>query len=110
MPKDTLTERGKGLEDEFFRKREKEVLQRLRAKHARDESLSALAEVCGFSDENVLGRLVDLGRVETGAHGQAGAGVQSPGDHREPADVRQRQAGQPVIVVRHAEPGVRCGR
>jgi hypothetical protein len=61
MPKDTLAERGKGLEDEFFRKREKEVLQRLREKHAREESLGALAEICGFSDENVLGRLVDLG-------------------------------------------------
>lgn len=61
MSKEILAERGKGLEEEFFRKREREVLERLRAKKAREESLAALAEVCGFNDQSVLGRLVDLG-------------------------------------------------
>ncbi len=51
-------------------------------------------------------RRLRLRRVEAGVDGQARPGTQRPRHHGQPADVGQRQAGQPVIVVRHPEPGV----
>lgn len=50
-----------GDEGEFFRKQEQEAIEKLRVKRARGQRLEALAEACGFRDENVLGTLVDLG-------------------------------------------------
>ena len=51
--------------------------------------------------------------VESGQHGEPRADDQRPGDDGEPADVGERQAGQPVVVLGHAEPVARrpcrCG-
>ncbi len=45
-----------------------------------------------------------------GQHGERRPDDQRPGDDRQPADVGQRQAGQPVVVLGHAEPGARRPR
>ncbi len=51
-------------------------------------------------------RRVDGIGVEAGQHGEPGAGVQRPSHDRQAADVRQREARQPVVVRGHTQP---CG-
>ncbi|HKX45152.1 MAG TPA: hypothetical protein VJP77_00410, partial [Planctomycetota bacterium] len=62
----TLQDREKSLEEEFFRKKEKETLEQLREKLVRDQTLAELRALSGIRDEAVLGHLADAGvRAET---------------------------------------------
>lgn len=55
----TMDERRKALEEEFFQRQERKLLERLREKSARDRSIAELRELSGIADEVVLGHLVD---------------------------------------------------
>ena len=61
MSKIDLHERGKTLENEFFRKEERQQLDALRAKKARERSIADLRAISGLADEKILGHLVDTG-------------------------------------------------
>ncbi|MEE2663892.1 MAG: hypothetical protein VX681_07210 [Myxococcota bacterium] len=61
MSKIELEDRGRSLEDEFFRKEQAKQLEALRSGKQRKEAIEALREASGLTDEDVLGSLVDLG-------------------------------------------------
>jgi len=61
MTEEFLGDRKRVLEEEFFRKQEKALLERMRATQARQTKTQALAEASGIRDAAVLERLVDLG-------------------------------------------------
>jgi hypothetical protein len=56
-----MGDRKRALEEEFFRQRERALLERLRGEHARQTARQALASASGISDDVVLTRLVELG-------------------------------------------------
>jgi len=58
---DVLGERGKSLEDEFFRRQDQQLVQKLQELQALDVSREALARASGIRNEEVLRKLVDLG-------------------------------------------------
>lgn len=62
----TLQDRERALEEEFFRKKEQETLDRLRENMERERTVAELKEISGIRDEAVLGHLADAGvRAET---------------------------------------------
>lgn len=61
MADEFMGDRKKALENEFFHKREKALLERMKTEHARQSVRQALAAASGVTDDAVLGRLVDLG-------------------------------------------------
>ena len=58
---DKLHERGKALEDSFFRERDKQLLDRLRSEMEAKETKQALRDACGINDEATLDALVEVG-------------------------------------------------
>jgi hypothetical protein len=56
-----LGDRGKSLEDEFFRKENERVTARLREMKQRTTSREALAKVIGITNEAIIDRLIELG-------------------------------------------------
>ena len=56
-----LGDRGKALEDEFFRREDQRLINRLRELRQKDSSREALAEVSGISNPQTLDRLLELG-------------------------------------------------
>jgi len=61
-----LRDRGKSLEDEFFRREDQRLLKRLNELKAAEASREALAKAAGVSKPGVLDELVRLGvRAET---------------------------------------------
>ena len=56
-----LRERGKSLEDEFFRREDKRLLTRLQELRAAEVNREALAKASGITKPEVLERLLDLG-------------------------------------------------
>jgi len=61
MTKDIFADRKKALEDEYFRKKESELIEKLR-RRAEDESRrQALADATGIADEEILNDLQELG-------------------------------------------------
>ena len=61
MDKDFLADRRKGLEEEFFRRQEAALLQRLRDEEARHSARQALAAASRITDEALLDQLAALG-------------------------------------------------
>ncbi len=61
MDKSGSDERRRGLEDEFFVKQNREMLEKLRLNTARETHVAELAQATGLKDLQVLGNLVDLG-------------------------------------------------
>jgi hypothetical protein len=61
MPDDALRERGNSLEEEFFRRKDAELVSRLRSEHARAESRSQMTAVSGIEDLRLLDDLLDHG-------------------------------------------------
>ncbi|HSE95648.1 MAG TPA: hypothetical protein VLD61_07125 [Methylomirabilota bacterium] len=65
-PTDDLRERGRSLEDEFFRRQDAQLLARLRERKDAEARREALAKVTGITNAAVLDRLTKLGiRAET---------------------------------------------
>jgi DNA-binding XRE family transcriptional regulator len=56
-----LGDRGKSLEDEFFRKESDRAIERLREMRQRTNSREALAKVIGITNEAIIDRLIELG-------------------------------------------------
>lgn len=66
MSDPTIEKQARDLESEFFRKRDEELIARLRASKEREANLEELGACSGISDSDVLARLVDSGvRAET---------------------------------------------
>jgi len=56
-----LAKRGKALEDEYFHRKEKELIEKLRKKSAAEAQIKELSEATGIPDEDVLRTLQELG-------------------------------------------------
>jgi hypothetical protein len=56
-----MEDRGNSLEEEFFRKQNAELTEKLRATRAREESRRLMSETSGITDESVLDHLIDEG-------------------------------------------------
>ncbi len=59
--RDAFSDRGRALEEEYFRKREQELIEKLRRRAAADAELHQLGERAGVADEEILQDLQDLG-------------------------------------------------
>ncbi len=58
---DALHQRGKALEDEFFRQVDQKLLADLKASSERERHIEQLASVTSFQDDELLADLVDGG-------------------------------------------------
>jgi hypothetical protein len=56
-----LGDRGKALEDEFFRREDKRLIERLRELKQKESSREALAQASGIKNPQTLDRLLELG-------------------------------------------------
>jgi hypothetical protein len=56
-----LGDRGKSLEDEFFRKENARAIERLRELKERTTSRETLAKAIGITNEKIIDRLIELG-------------------------------------------------
>ena len=61
MSKLDLEDRGRSLEEEFFRKEQARQLEAIRARKEHDAGVEALRAATGLHDDEVLGLLVDRG-------------------------------------------------
>ena len=59
--KDAFSERGRTLEEDYFRRREQEVIEKMRRSAAAESQRRQLGEQAGVADEEVLRDLQDLG-------------------------------------------------
>jgi hypothetical protein len=59
--RDAFANRGRALEDEYFRKREQELIDKLRRRAAAEATRQQLSEQAGVADEEILQDLQDLG-------------------------------------------------
>jgi ATPase inhibitor IATP len=59
--RDAFADRGRALEEEYFRKREQELIEKLRRRAAAEAQLHRLGEQAGVADEEILQDLRDLG-------------------------------------------------
>jgi hypothetical protein len=58
---DTLAKRGRALEEEYFRRQEQELIEKLRARGAQEAARRQLAERSGVADQEILADLQALG-------------------------------------------------
>jgi len=66
MPNEGMKERGRALEEAFFKKQHEQQLAKLRLRQEQEEAREALAAASGISDADLLDRLAALGiRAET---------------------------------------------
>ncbi|HEY7048285.1 MAG TPA: hypothetical protein VH373_13790 [Jatrophihabitantaceae bacterium] len=62
MPeRDAFADRGRGLEEEYFRKREQELVDKLRRRQAAEATRQQLSEQAGVADAEILQDLQELG-------------------------------------------------
>jgi hypothetical protein len=59
--KNSLSERQRGLETEYFRKKEQELIEKMRRRAALAEDRQQMAEATGVADHEVLEALQELG-------------------------------------------------
>lgn len=59
--RDAFAERGRSLEEEYFHRKEKEVIEKMRVRAASEEQRRRLGEYAGVADEEVLRDLQELG-------------------------------------------------
>lgn len=59
--KDVFAQRKRGLEEEYFRKKEQELLEQIRRRTASQAERQELAAVTGIADEEILATLHELG-------------------------------------------------
>ena len=59
--RDAFAERGRSLEEEYFHRKEKEVIEKMRVRAASEEQRRRLGEHAGVADEEVLRDLQELG-------------------------------------------------
>lgn len=62
MPdKDIISERGRGLEEEYFRKRDRELIEKMRQEAAVEQARGDMARKTGLTDPALLQELQSLG-------------------------------------------------
>ncbi len=61
VDKDTFAERGRALEDEYFRKRDRELIEKMRKASAADETRAGLSARTGLTDPALVQELQELG-------------------------------------------------
>ncbi len=61
MANDSIQQRGKALEDSFFRAKDKQLLDDLRAEFKTQQKRVDLAKACGLEDEFILEQLMQQG-------------------------------------------------
>ena len=62
MPdKDSIRERGRSLEEDYFRKKDRELIEKMRHAAAAEEDRQQLAKISGLEDPALLQDLKDLG-------------------------------------------------
>lgn len=59
--KDAFAERERALEDEYFRRQERELIEKMRRRQAADAERRQMAETVGVADEELLQELQQLG-------------------------------------------------
>ncbi len=59
--KDAFKERGRGQEEEYFRRQEQELIEKMRARQAAEAEREQLAAAIGMADEEALKDLQELG-------------------------------------------------
>jgi hypothetical protein len=59
--KDAFTQRKAGLEEDYFRKKEQELIEQIRHRNAKQKERQELAEAVGVVDEEILATLEELG-------------------------------------------------
>ena len=59
--RDAFAERGRSLEEEYFHRKEREVIEKMRVRAAAEEQRRRMGEQAGVADEEVLRDLQDLG-------------------------------------------------
>jgi hypothetical protein len=59
--KDAFRDRERGIEEEYFRKKEQELVERLRKRRAAESERQKLVEALGVKDEEILRDLEELG-------------------------------------------------
>jgi tellurite resistance protein len=59
--RDSLGERGRALEEEYFRKRERALVEKMRQAAAAEEARQGIARKTGIADQAVLQELQELG-------------------------------------------------
>ena len=59
--RDAFADRGRSLEEEYFHRKEREVIEKMRVRAAAAEQRQRLGEQAGVADEEVLGDLQELG-------------------------------------------------
>jgi hypothetical protein len=59
--KNPLANRRKGLEEEYFRRKEKELLEKLRRRAETEQSRKAMADASSIADDDILTTLQELG-------------------------------------------------
>jgi hypothetical protein len=59
--RDSLRERGRAFEDEYFRKKDRELIEKLRTAAAADDARHALSSSTGLDDPALLAELQELG-------------------------------------------------
>ena len=64
MTDDVFRQRERAMEEEFFSRQNRALLERLRQKREHAEQRAALAEACGVSDPVLLDELMDFGITE----------------------------------------------
>ena len=58
---DSIHERGRALEEEYFRKKNRELIEKMRAESGRDEARRGMAAAVGVTDPEMLQQLQNLG-------------------------------------------------
>jgi len=56
-----FSDRGKNLEEEYFHRKEKELIEKLRKRSERAAQIEALSEASGIPDQDILDTLHELG-------------------------------------------------
>ena len=59
--KDIFTERERGLEEEYFMRKERELIEKLHQKHSSESAQQQMAAATGIQDAEVIEALQELG-------------------------------------------------
>jgi hypothetical protein len=61
MPDDAFTKRGRSLEDDYFRKKDRELIEKIRVAAAAEQARKDLGRQAGLDDPELVQELLDLG-------------------------------------------------
>ena len=61
MSDDAISKRGRSLEDDYFRKKDRELIEKIRVAAAADQARQDLGRKAGLEDPELLQELLDLG-------------------------------------------------